>query len=57
MSVIRLSGNVWIICLYTLVSVSCESMIRYTADLGKCLDDAELSTCYTHVIRKCLMCG
>jgi hypothetical protein len=57
MSVIRLSGNVWIICLYASVSVSCEGMIRYTADLVKCLYDAKLSTCYTHVIRKCPMCG
>jgi hypothetical protein len=34
MSVIHLSGNVWINCLYASVSVSCESMIGYTADLG-----------------------
>jgi hypothetical protein len=52
MSVIRLSGNVWINCLYTSVSGSCESMIGYTADLGKCLYDAELFTCYTHVYMK-----
>jgi hypothetical protein len=52
MSAIRLSGNVWINCLYTSVSGSCESMIGYTADLGKCLYDAELFTCYTHVYMK-----
>jgi hypothetical protein len=52
MSVIRLSGNVWINCLYASVSESCESMIGYTADLGKCLYDAELWTCYTHVYMK-----
>jgi hypothetical protein len=27
-------------------------MIGYTADLGKCLYDAELWTCYTHVYMK-----
>jgi hypothetical protein len=27
-------------------------MIGYTADLGKCLYDAELFTCYTHVYMK-----
>jgi hypothetical protein len=27
-------------------------MIGYTADLGKCLYDAGLFTCYTHVYRK-----
>jgi hypothetical protein len=52
MSAIRLSGNVWINCLYASVSGSCESMIGYTADLGKCLYDAELWTCYTHVYMK-----
>jgi hypothetical protein len=52
MSVIRLSGNLWIFGLYALVSESCESMIGYTADLGKCLFDAELFTCYTHVYMK-----
>jgi hypothetical protein len=52
MSVIHLSGNVWINCLYTSVNGSCESMIRYTADLGKCLYDAELFTCHTHVCMK-----
>jgi hypothetical protein len=45
MSVIHLSGNVWINCLYASVSGSCESMIEYTADLGKCLCDVELFTC------------
>jgi hypothetical protein len=45
MSAIHLSGNVWINCLYASVSESCESMIGYTADLGKCLCDAELFTC------------
>jgi hypothetical protein len=52
MSVIRLSGNVWINCLYVSVSGSCESIIGYTTDLGKCLYDAELWTCYTHVYIK-----
>jgi hypothetical protein len=52
MSVIRLSGNVWIICLYASISVSYESMIGYTVDLGKCLYDTELSTCYTHIYMK-----
>jgi hypothetical protein len=52
MSVIRLSGIVWINCLYASVSESCESMIRYTADLGKCLYDAKLWTWYTHVYVK-----
>jgi hypothetical protein len=47
-----LSGNVWINCLYASVSESCESMIRYTVDLGKCLYDAELWTWYTHVYIK-----
>jgi hypothetical protein len=32
--------------------VSYESMIGYTADLGKCLFDAGVSTCYTHVYTK-----
>jgi hypothetical protein len=49
MSVIHLSGNVWINCLYVLVSESCDSMIGCTADLGKCLYDAKLWTCYAHV--------
>jgi hypothetical protein len=35
MSVIHLSGNVWINCLYASISVSCESMIGYTTDLGE----------------------
>jgi hypothetical protein len=52
MSAIHLSGNVWISCLYTLVSESCESMVRYIADLGKCLCDARIFTCYTHVCIK-----
>jgi hypothetical protein len=52
MSAICLSGIVWINCLYALVSGSCESMIRCTADLGECLYDAELFTCYTHVYMK-----
>jgi hypothetical protein len=52
MSVIRLSGNIWINCLYASVSGSYESMIGCTADLGKCLYDAELCTCYTHVYMK-----
>jgi hypothetical protein len=50
MSAIHLSGNVWINDLYALQSESCESMVRHTADLGKCLRDAELFTCFTHVI-------
>jgi hypothetical protein len=37
MSAIHLSGNVWINCLYAKVSVSWESMIGYTADLGRVL--------------------
>ena len=32
MSATCLSGNVWIICLYASVSVSCESMIGYSED-------------------------
>jgi hypothetical protein len=52
MSAIRLSGNVWINCLYALVSGSCESMIGYTTDLGKCLYSAKLWLCYTHVYMK-----
>jgi hypothetical protein len=52
MSAIHLSGIVWINCLYASVSVSCESMIGCTADLGKCLYDAEFFTCYTHVYMK-----
>jgi hypothetical protein len=52
MSVIHLSGNVWINCLYASVSESCESMIGYTTDLGKCLYDARLFTCHTHVFMK-----
>jgi hypothetical protein len=52
MSVIHLSGNMWINCLYASVSVSCESMIGHIADLEKCLYDAELFTCYTHVYKK-----
>ena len=39
-------------CLYASVSESCESMIGYTADLGKCLYDAELFTCHTRVCMK-----
>jgi hypothetical protein len=34
MDAIRLNGNAWINCLYASVSVSCESMIGHTADLG-----------------------
>jgi hypothetical protein len=52
MSAIHLSGNFSIIYLYASVSVSCESMIGYTADLGKCLFDAGIFTCYTHVYIK-----
>jgi hypothetical protein len=52
MSVIQLSGNVWINCVYALVSESCESMVGYTADLGKCLYDVGLFTCHTHVYMK-----
>jgi hypothetical protein len=52
MSAIHLSGNVWINYLYALVSESCERMVRYTADLGKCLYDAEIFTCHTHVCIK-----
>jgi hypothetical protein len=53
MSVIHLSGNIWINDLYALVSESCESMVRHTADLGKCLCDAKFIymfyTCYMKV--------
>jgi hypothetical protein len=52
MSVIHLSSNVWINCLYASVSGNCESMIRYITDIGKCLYDAELWTCYMHVYMK-----
>jgi hypothetical protein len=52
MSVIHLSGNVWINFLYASVSGSYESMIRYTADLGKCLFDTKLWTCSTRVYMK-----
>jgi hypothetical protein len=52
MSAIHLSGNEWINCLYASVSGSCESMIGYTANLGKCLYDAELWTCYMYVYMK-----
>jgi hypothetical protein len=52
MSVIYLSDNVWINCLYASVSVSCESMIGHIADLGKYLYDTELFTCSTHVYMK-----
>jgi hypothetical protein len=52
MSVIHLSGNVWINCFYASVSGSCESMIGYTVNLGKCLCDAKLWTCYRHVYMK-----
>ena len=52
MSAIHLSGIVWIRCLYASVSESCESMIGYTADLGKCLYDAGLFTCHTRVCMK-----
>jgi hypothetical protein len=48
MSAIRLSGNVWINCFSASVSVSCESMIGYTTDLGKCIYDAIVFTCYIH---------
>jgi hypothetical protein len=49
MSVIHLSGNIWINYLYALVSESCESMVGYTADLEKCLHDAETLMCHAHV--------
>jgi hypothetical protein len=52
MSAIHLSGNVWIHCLDASVSESCESMIGNTVDLGKCLYDVELWTCYMHVYMK-----
>jgi hypothetical protein len=52
MGAIHLRDNVWIIWLYASVSVSYESMIGYTADLGKCLFDAGIFTCYTHVYTK-----
>jgi hypothetical protein len=52
MSAIHLSGNVWINRLYASVSVRCESMIRCTADLGRVIVDAEVSTCHTHVYTK-----
>jgi hypothetical protein len=51
-SAIRLSGNVWIVCLYASVSMSCENMIGYTSNLGKCLYDARVFTCYIHVYTK-----
>jgi hypothetical protein len=49
MSAIHLIGNVWINCLYALVSESCESMVGYTTDLGKCLYNAETLTCHADV--------
>jgi hypothetical protein len=52
MGAIHLSGIVWISCLYAKVSVSWESMIGYTAYLGRVLIDAGVSTCYTHVYTK-----
>jgi hypothetical protein len=52
MSAIHLIGNVWINCLYASVSESCESMIGYTADLGKCLYNAGLFACHTCVYMK-----
>jgi hypothetical protein len=52
MSAIHLSGDVWINCLYAVVSESCESMVGYTADLEKCLCDAEALTCHAHVCIK-----
>jgi hypothetical protein len=52
MSAIHLSGNIWITYLYALVSESCESMVGYIADLGKCLCDAETLTCHAHVCMK-----
>jgi hypothetical protein len=52
MGAIRLNGNVWINCIYVSVSVSCESMIGHTSDLGECLYDAGVFTCYTHVYMK-----
>ena len=52
MSAIHLSGNVWIHCLCASVSESCESMIGYTGDLGKCLYDAGLFTCHMRVCMK-----
>jgi hypothetical protein len=57
MSAIHLSGNAWINCLYVSVSVSCESMIGYTADLGRMLIDAGVITCSTHVLQRYLMYG
>jgi hypothetical protein len=53
MSAIHLSGIVWINCLYASVSVSCESMIGCTADLGKCLYDAE----FFYMLYACLYEG
>jgi hypothetical protein len=52
MSAIHLCGNVWFNCLYASVTVSCESMIGYTADLGRVIIDAGVSTCYTHIYTK-----
>ena len=52
MGAIRLNGNVWINCLYASVSVRSESMIGHTAGLEKCLSNAEILTCYTHVRMK-----
>jgi hypothetical protein len=57
MSTIRLSGSVWINCLYASISVSCESLIGYTADLGRMLIDARVITCSTHVLQRYLMYG
>jgi hypothetical protein len=52
MSAIHLSGNVWINRLYASVSESCESMIGYTTNLGKCLYDTRLFTCHMRVYMK-----
>jgi hypothetical protein len=49
MGAIRLNSNVWINCLYASVSMRFESMIGYIADLGECLYDARIFTCYTHI--------
>jgi hypothetical protein len=57
MSTIHLSGSVWINCLYASVSVSCESLIEYTADLRRMLIDAGVITCSTHILQRYLMYG
>jgi hypothetical protein len=52
MGAIHLSGNMCINCLYAKVSVSWESMIGYTTDLGRVLIWCWSITCYTHAYTK-----